>query len=131
MQAHRSRQHAALAKADYGHGDPRKADAGIAGPTAQRRPDRKQSEPDRASGKRRGRPRKERMGQDEGADDRPQGGDPKMAVTKILAKNMRLDRLIAYVCNPAKTSEHVFVSCIGCERETAAKTLVKQKGYPL
>ena len=50
-----------------------------------------------------------------------------MAITKILAKNMRLDRLIRYVCNPAKTSERVFVSCIGCERETAAKTWMETK----
>ena len=50
-----------------------------------------------------------------------------MAITKILAKSMRLDRLIAYVCNPAKTSERVFVSCIGCERETAAKTWMETK----
>ena len=50
-----------------------------------------------------------------------------MAITKILAKSMRLDRLIAYVCNPAKTEERVFVSCIGCERETAAKTWMETK----
>ena len=50
-----------------------------------------------------------------------------MAVTKILAKNMRLDRLIGYVCNPAKTDERVFVSCVGCERETAAKTWMETK----
>lgn len=50
-----------------------------------------------------------------------------MAITKILAKNMRLDRLIRYVCNPSKTSERVFVSCIGCERETAAKTWMETK----
>lgn len=50
-----------------------------------------------------------------------------MAVTKILAKNMRLDRLIGYVCNPDKTDERVFVSCIGCARETAAKTWTETK----
>ncbi len=45
-----------------------------------------------------------------------------MAVTKILAKDTRLDKLIRYVINPKKTSEQVFVSSVGCVPETAART---------
>ncbi len=45
-----------------------------------------------------------------------------MAVTKILAKHMRLDHLIRYVCNPKKTEEQVFISAVGCQPETAART---------
>ena len=45
-----------------------------------------------------------------------------MAVTKILAKDTRLDKLIRYVVNPKKTSEQVFVSSVGCVPETAAQT---------
>ncbi len=50
-----------------------------------------------------------------------------MAVTKILAKSMRIDKLINYVCNPNKTDEQTFVSCVGCERETAADTWMATK----
>ena len=50
-----------------------------------------------------------------------------MAVTKILAKRMRLDHLIRYVCNPRKTDEQVFVSSLGCQPETAARTWMDTK----
>ena len=45
-----------------------------------------------------------------------------MAVTKILAKTVRLDKLIRYVVNPKKTNEQVFVSSVGCVPESAART---------
>ena len=45
-----------------------------------------------------------------------------MAVTKILAKTVRLDKLIRYVVNPKKTEEQVFVSSVGCVPESAART---------
>ena len=50
-----------------------------------------------------------------------------MAVTKILAKRMRLDHLIRYVCNPRKTGEQVFVSSVGCVPESAARTWMDTK----
>ncbi len=50
-----------------------------------------------------------------------------MAVTKILAKDTRLDKLIRYVTNPKKTSEQVFVSSVGCVPETAAQTWMDTK----
>ena len=50
-----------------------------------------------------------------------------MAVTKILAKDARLDKLIRYVTNPKKTGEQVFVSSVGCVPETAAKTWMGTK----
>ena len=50
-----------------------------------------------------------------------------MAVTKILAKTMRLDKLINYVINADKTEEQALVSCIGCEASTAAKTMTATK----
>ena len=50
-----------------------------------------------------------------------------MAVTKILAKHMRLDHLIRYVCNPKKTEEQVFVSSVGCVPESAARTWMDTK----
>lgn len=43
-----------------------------------------------------------------------------MAVTFILAKKMRVDRLINYVANPVKTAELKYVSSINCEVKTAA-----------
>ena len=46
-----------------------------------------------------------------------------MAVTKILAKHMRLDHLIRYVCNPKKTEEQVFVSAVGCQPRVMVWTL--------
>jgi len=50
-----------------------------------------------------------------------------MAVTKILAKTVRLDKLIRYVVNPKKTGEQVFVSSVGCVPETAARTWMDTK----
>ena len=50
-----------------------------------------------------------------------------MTVTKILAKTVRLDKLIRYVVNPKKTGEQVFVSSVGCVPETAAKTWMDTK----
>ena len=50
-----------------------------------------------------------------------------MAVTKILAKDARLDKLIRYVVNPKKTGEQVFVSSVGCVPETAARTWMDTK----
>ena len=50
-----------------------------------------------------------------------------MAVTKILAKTTRLDHLVRYVINPKKTDEQVFVSSIGCQPETAARTWMDTK----
>ena len=50
-----------------------------------------------------------------------------MAVTKILAKAVRLDKLIQYVVNPRKTGEQVFVSSVGCVPETAARTWMDTK----
>lgn len=50
-----------------------------------------------------------------------------MAVSKILAKSMRLDKLINYVANADKTEEQTLVSCIGCNLSTAARTMLKTK----
>ena len=50
-----------------------------------------------------------------------------MAVTKILAKTTRLDHLVRYVINPKKTDEQVFVSSVGCQPETAARTWMDTK----
>ena len=50
-----------------------------------------------------------------------------MAVTKILAKTTRLDHLVRYVINPKKTDEQVFVSSLGCQPETAARTWMDTK----
>ena len=50
-----------------------------------------------------------------------------MAVTKILAKTVRLDKLIRYVIDPKKTSEQVFVSSVGCVPESAARTWMDTK----
>ena len=50
-----------------------------------------------------------------------------MAVTKILAKNARLDHLVRYVINPKKTDEQVFVSSVGCVPESAARTWMDTK----
>ena len=50
-----------------------------------------------------------------------------MAVTKILAKDARLDKLIRYVVNPKKTGEQAFVSSVGCVPETAARTWMDTK----
>ena len=50
-----------------------------------------------------------------------------MAVTKILAKTTSLDHLVRYVINPKKTDEQVFVSSLGCQPETAARTWMDTK----
>ena len=44
-----------------------------------------------------------------------------MAVTKILSKNMRLDKLIRYVQNPDKTDDAVFTYFRNCDPEDAAQ----------
>ena len=54
-----------------------------------------------------------------------------MAVTKILAKDARLDKLIRYVVNPRKTGEQVFVSSVGCVPETAARTWTVRFFHPI
>lgn len=50
-----------------------------------------------------------------------------MAVTFILAKKMRVDRLINYVANPVKTAELKYVSSINCEVKTAAHEWLSTK----
>ena len=52
-----------------------------------------------------------------------------MAVTKILAKNMRIDRLINYIVNPDKTEEETLVTSLNCSVKTAAKEMVQTKEY--
>ena len=44
-----------------------------------------------------------------------------MAVTKILSKNMRLDKLIRYIQNPDKTDDAVFTYFRNCGPEDAAQ----------
>ena len=44
-----------------------------------------------------------------------------MAVTKILSKNMRIDRLIRYVQNPDKTDDAVFTYFRNCDPKDAAQ----------
>ncbi len=43
-----------------------------------------------------------------------------MAITKILSKNMRLDRLIRYIQNRDKTDDEVFTYCQYCDLKDAA-----------
>ena len=52
-----------------------------------------------------------------------------MAVTKILAKSMRLDRLINYIRNGDKTNEETLVSAINCTPQTAAKQMLRTKEH--
>ena len=52
-----------------------------------------------------------------------------MAVTKILAKSFRLDRLINYVINGDKTEDKIFVSAVGCSPDTAYKTMMETKRF--
>lgn len=52
-----------------------------------------------------------------------------MAVTKILAKSMRLDRLINYIRNGDKTNEETLVSAINCTPQTAAKQMLSTKEH--
>ena len=42
-----------------------------------------------------------------------------MAITKILSKNMRLDKLIRYIQNPDKTDDAVFTYCQYCNKKDA------------
>ena len=44
-----------------------------------------------------------------------------MAITKILSKNMRLDRLVRYIQNPDKTDDAVFTYCQYCDPKDAAR----------
>ena len=44
-----------------------------------------------------------------------------MAITKILSKNMRLDKLIRYVQNPDKTDDAVFTYFRNCDSKDAAQ----------
>ena len=46
-----------------------------------------------------------------------------MAITKILSKNMRLDRLIRYIQNPDKTDDEVFTYCQYCDPKAAARQM--------
>ena len=50
-----------------------------------------------------------------------------MAVTKILAKSMRLDKLIRYVGNKDKTDENTLLTCLNCEFDTAARQMMSTK----
>lgn len=52
-----------------------------------------------------------------------------MAVTKILAKSFRLDRLINYVINGDKTEDRIYVSTVGCSPDTAYKTMMETKRF--
>lgn len=46
-----------------------------------------------------------------------------MAITKILSKNMRLDRLIRYIQNRDKTDDEVFTYCQYCDPKAAARQM--------
>lgn len=50
-----------------------------------------------------------------------------MAVTKILAKTMRLDKLVNYIKNDEKTDEGTLVSGIHCSPEDAVKRMLRTK----
>ena len=50
-----------------------------------------------------------------------------MAVTKILAKDMRLDKLINYVGNKDKTEEKTLLTCLLCDYEEAAHQMMDTK----
>ena len=50
-----------------------------------------------------------------------------MAVTKILAKSIRLDRLVNYIKNGDKTNEETLVTTINCTLEEAAKQMLQTK----
>lgn len=52
-----------------------------------------------------------------------------MAVTKILAKSMRLDKLINYVINGDKTDEQTLVTPINCTVKGAAKEMLQTKEH--
>lgn len=50
-----------------------------------------------------------------------------MAVTKILSKRMRLDKLINYVANPDKTDDYVLTYFYHCHRANATKQMLDTK----
>lgn len=50
-----------------------------------------------------------------------------MAVTKILSKKMRLDKLINYVINPDKTDDYVLTYFYNCPRDGAARQMKETK----
>ena len=52
-----------------------------------------------------------------------------MAVTKILAKSFRLDRLINYVINGDKTEDRIYVSSVACDPDNAYKTMMETKRF--
>ncbi len=52
-----------------------------------------------------------------------------MAITKILSKNMRLDKLIRYIQNPDKTEESVLTFCQFCNPKDAARQWAETKRH--
>lgn len=50
-----------------------------------------------------------------------------MAVTKILAKNIRLDKLINYVGNGDKTEDNILLTCLNCDFRNAAHQMMDTK----
>ena len=50
-----------------------------------------------------------------------------MAVTRVLSKKMRLDRLINYVANPDKTDDYVLTYFYHCHRTNAVKQMLDTK----
>ena len=52
-----------------------------------------------------------------------------MAITKILSKNMRLDKLIRYIQNPDKTEESVLTFCQFCNLKDAARQWAETKRH--
>ena len=43
-----------------------------------------------------------------------------MAYTKIHAITATIDKAVAYICNPEKTDESIYISSYACAPETAA-----------
>ena len=43
-----------------------------------------------------------------------------MAVTKINTITATVDKTVAYICNPDKTDESIYISSYACAPETAA-----------
>ena len=52
-----------------------------------------------------------------------------MAVTKILAKSMRLDKLVNYIKNGDKTNEETLVSTLNCNPREAARQMLRTKQH--
>ena len=52
-----------------------------------------------------------------------------MAVTKILAKSMRLDKLVNYIKNGDKTNEETLVSTLNCNPREAARQMLRTKKH--